>query len=50
MSAQNNFPSKFPPKSDEKKIFHDAGQFYWAKAQTWVSKKKMFTSKSYGIK
>jgi N-acylneuraminate cytidylyltransferase len=45
------FKKKFySKKSDEKKIFHDAGQFYWAKAQTWVSKKKMFTSKSSIIK
>ncbi len=26
--------------------FIDAGQFYWANSQTWLSKKKIFTKSS----
>ena len=29
-----------------KNIYHDAGQFYWAKSSTWIKKKKVFSNKS----
>ncbi len=29
-----------------KKIFHDAGQFYWAKSKTWLKEKKIFNKNS----
>ena len=29
-----------------KKIFHDAGQFYWAKSNTWLKEKKIFNKNS----
>mgnify|MGYP006088174713 FL=1 len=28
------------------KIFHDAGQFYWAKSKTWLKEKKIFNKNS----
>ena len=31
---------------DLKKIFHDAGQFYWAKSQTWLNEKVIFNKNS----
>jgi len=31
---------------DYKVYYHDAGQFYWAKPETWTSKKKVFTNRS----
>ena len=35
---------------DLKKIFHDAGQFYWGKTDSWLKKKFIFTKKSFGFK
>jgi pseudaminic acid cytidylyltransferase len=29
-----------------KKIFHDAGQFYWAQSNTWLKEKKIFNKNS----
>jgi pseudaminic acid cytidylyltransferase len=31
---------------DLEEAFHDAGQFYWAKPQTWLAKKKVFSPQS----
>jgi len=31
---------------DLKEVYRDAGQFYWAKSKTWLSKKKIFANKS----
>ena len=31
---------------DLKKIYHDAGQFYWAKSKTWLKDKKIFNKNS----
>jgi len=32
------------------KIYHDAGQFYWGKTQSWLNKKPFFSNKSFGYK
>lgn len=34
---------------DLKKIFHDAGQFYWGKTDSWLKKKFLFSEKSYAF-
>ena len=34
---------------DLRKIYHDAGQFYWGKTETWLKKKPIFSLKSYGF-
>ena len=31
---------------DLKRIFHDAGQFYWARSKTWLNEKKIFNKNS----
>lgn len=31
---------------DLEEAFHDAGQFYWAKPQTWLAQKKVFSPQS----
>ena len=37
----------FPKKFNENSIFfYDAGQFYWGKKDTWIKKKKIFSSHS----
>ncbi len=43
--------SKYAEKRSQvvKDTFHDAGHFYWAKPETWLSKKKIFSKKSYPI-
>ncbi len=33
---------------DLKKIFHDAGQFYWGKTDSWLKKKFLFSKNSFG--
>jgi pseudaminic acid cytidylyltransferase len=33
---------------DIKKIYHDAGQFYWGKTQSWLKNESLFTKKSFG--
>jgi len=35
---------------DLKKIYHDAGQFYWGTTKSWLKKKFIFTKKSFGHK
>jgi pseudaminic acid cytidylyltransferase len=32
------------------KIYHDAGQFYWGKTESWLKKKPFFSKNSYGYK
>jgi N-acylneuraminate cytidylyltransferase len=39
----NNRSQDFP------KAYHDAGQFYWAHASTWISKVDIFTERSFAI-
>ena len=34
---------------DLKKIFHDAGQFYWGKTDSWLKKKFLFSKKNFGF-
>ena len=34
---------------DLEKIYHDAGQFYWGKVDSWLNKKFIFSSKTYGF-
>ena len=34
---------------DLKKIFHDAGQFYWGRADSWLKKKFLYSAKSFGF-
>ena len=34
---------------DLEECFHDAGQFYWAKASSWVARKSIFDGKVAGI-
>ena len=31
---------------DLKDLYHDVGQFYWAKNKTWLKRKKIFGNKS----
>ena len=33
---------------DLKKIYHDAGQFYWGKTDSWLKKKFIFSKRSFG--
>ena len=41
------FPKMYNKRSQEiKETFHDAGQFFWAKADTIIKKKRVFTKKS----
>ena len=41
------FPKKVNKRSqDLEKAYHDAGQFYWGMAKTWLSKKEIFGKKS----
>ncbi len=53
---KNNIPILLNKKNyksrtqDQKKIFHDAGQFYWGKPLSWKKYKLMFSKKSFGIK
>jgi len=35
---------------DLKKIYHDAGQFYWGTTKSWLKKKFIFSKKSFGHK
>ena len=39
----NNRSQDFP------KAYHDAGQFYWAHASTWITKVDIFTERSFPI-
>ena len=34
---------------DLKKIFHDAGQFYWGKVDSWLKKNCLYSSESFGF-
>ena len=44
------YPENFQARSqDLVKAYHDAGQFYWGKLETWLNKKKVFTNKSKPI-
>lgn len=44
------YPEFFEARSqDLAKAYHDAGQFYWGKLDTWLNKKKVFTNKSKPI-
>ncbi len=40
------FPSKFNKKFYDKKIYYDAGQFYFADKKTWLKSKSTFTKQS----
>tara|TARA_B110000438_G_scaffold303271_1_gene364012 strand:- start:621 stop:1328 length:708 start_codon:yes stop_codon:yes gene_type:complete len=41
------FSKKINKRSqDLEQAYHDAGQFYWATAKTWIEKKKIFGKKS----
>ncbi len=41
------FPDLFYERSqDLPKAFHDAGQFYWGKASSWIQKEKIFDANS----
>ena len=40
------FPSKFNKKFYNKKIYYDAGQFYFAGKKTWLKSKSVFTKRS----
>ena len=44
-----NFKKKFLNKrsQDFQKAYHDAAQFYWASAKTFLSKKTIYTGKSF---
>lgn len=43
-------PSNYASRSqDLEPAFHDAGQFYWGKTESWLSGKPMFTSDSKGV-
>ena len=43
-------PEKFTARSqDLEECFHDAGQFYWAKASSWAARKSIFEGKVAGI-
>ena len=47
-SLEMVFPNHYSTRSqDLHKVFHDAGQFYWANAKTWISKASVFSNKSY---
>jgi N-acylneuraminate cytidylyltransferase len=40
-------PTHFNTRSqDLEEAFHDAGQFYWGKAQAWLENKPIFSSDS----
>jgi len=39
----NNYKKR---SQDLKKIYHDAGQFYWGKEQTWLKEKMIFNKRS----
>ena len=42
-----SFSNKINKRSqDLEQAYHDAGQFYWATASTWLSKKEIFGKKS----
>lgn len=44
------FPENEKVRSqDLKDAFHDAGQFYWSRAQTWLDFKPIFSSKSFPL-
>ena len=43
-------PEQFTTRSqDLEECFHDAGQFYWAKASSWAARKSIFDGKVAGI-
>ena len=43
-------PEQFTTRSqDLEECFHDAGQFYWAKASSWATRKSIFEGKVAGI-
>ena len=35
---------------DLPKMYHDAGQFYWGRVDSWLKNKSIFTNKSFGYK
>jgi pseudaminic acid cytidylyltransferase len=40
-------PNNYKKRSqDLSKIYHDAGQFYWGREQTWLNDKMIFNKKS----
>ena len=43
MMFKKNYKSR---TQDFKKLYIDIGQFYWAKTTTWMTKNKIFSSKS----
>ena len=46
MIDKKNYKSR---TQDLKKIFHDAGQFYWGRANSWLKKKFLYSAKSFGF-
>ena len=46
MIDRKNYKSR---TQDLKKIFNDAGQFYWGKADSWLKKKFLYLAKSFGF-
>lgn len=50
-SIHMNFPDQALTRSqDLQQSFHDAGQFYWGKFESWLSKELIFGPKSTAIK
>jgi len=50
-SVSMNFPEHLLTRSqDLEKSFHDAGQFYWGKCESWLTKEPIFSPKSTAIK
>lgn len=46
-----NFPEHLLTRSqDLQKSFHDAGQFYWGKCESWLRKEPIFSMQSTAIK
>ena len=40
-------PESFEARSqDLTEMYHDAGQFYWGKASSWLTKPNIFSAKS----
>ncbi|MEX0501993.1 pseudaminic acid cytidylyltransferase [Alphaproteobacteria bacterium LSUCC0719] len=43
------YPEHFYARSqDLEEVYHDAGQFYWGRAQAWLEERQLFTSASVG--
>ena len=54
--SENNHISMFQPEyfstrsQDLEEAWHDAGQFYWGKAEAWLERKNIFSSDATGYK